>query len=97
MNKIVIPTVESFIVRILDTIKTYSSRIQCAPERKGWDPIFKTRTQGKWEVKNERNACIREIADEAGFFGHDLSHHFANLKCMTAEVEEGGSFGLLLK
>ena len=84
-----IPTVESYIDRILETIKTYGPRIQCAPERKGWDPIFKTRTQGKWEVKNERNACIREIADEAKFFGYDLSHHFANLKCMTAEVEEG--------
>ena len=83
-----IPTVESFVVRVLDTIKTYSSRIQCAPERKGWDPIFKMKTKGKWEVKNERNACIREISDEAKFFGYDLSQHFANMKCMTEEVME---------
>ena len=88
-NEIVIPTVESFVVRVLDTIKTYSKRIECTPERGAWDPIFKKKTQGKWQVKNERNATIREISDEAGFFGYDLSHHFANLKCMTAEVGEG--------
>ena len=87
-DNIVIPTVESFVIRILNTVKRYSKLIESAPERKGWDPIFKQRTQGKWEVKNERNACIREISDEAKFFGYDLSHHFANLKCMTEEVIE---------
>jgi hypothetical protein len=84
-----IPTVESFVVRVLDTIKCYGKKIQVAPERKGWDPIFKVRTQGKWEVKNERNATIREIADEAKFFGYDLSQHFMDMKSMTCEVEEG--------
>ena len=90
MNKIVIPTVESFIVRILDTIKDYSKLIECTPERGGWDPIFKRKTQGKWQVKNERNATIREISEEAAFFGYDLSKHLANIKCMTQDVVEGG-------
>ena len=85
---IVIPEVESFVQRVLNTIKKYGPMIECAPDRKGWDPIFKVRTQGKWELKNERNSTIREIADEAKFFGYDLSHHFANIKCMTSEVLE---------
>ena len=83
-----VPKVESFVVRVLDTIKRYSKLIESAPERKGWDPIFKASVMGKWQLKNERNACIREIADEAQFFGYDLSHHFMNMKAMTSEVVE---------
>ena len=90
MNKIDIPTVESFVIRVLDTIKDYSKRIECTPERGGWDPMFKKKTQGKWQVKNDRNSCIREIAEEASFFGYDLSQHLANMKCMTQDVGEGG-------
>ena len=84
-----VPKVESYVQRVLDTIKCYGPLIQSAPERKGWDPIFRVKTKGKWELKNERNATIREISDEATFFGYDLSHHFANLKAMTSECEEG--------
>ena len=83
-----IPKVESYVVRVLDTVKRYSKLIECAPERKGWDPIFKVKTKGKWEIKNERNATIREICDEAKFFGYDLSQHFLNLRAMTEEVME---------
>ena len=83
-----VPQVESFVVRVLDTIKRYSKLIEHAPERKGWDPIFKVKTKGKWELKNERNATIREISDEAAFFGYDMSHHFLNLRSMTQEVME---------
>ena len=88
MSNIIIHGVETFVVRVLDTIKKYGPIIECAPERKGWDPIFRVKTKGKWELKNERNATIREIADEATFFGYDLSHHFANLKAMTSECEQ---------
>lgn len=83
-----IPTVEQYVIRVLDTVKRYSKLIEHAPERKGWDPIFKVKTKGKWEVKNERNATIREICDEAKFFGYDLSQHFLNLRTMTEEVEQ---------
>ena len=83
-----IPKVESYVGKVLDTIKRYSKLIEYAPERKGWDPIFKVKTKGKWEVKNERNATIREICDEAKFFGYDLSQHFLNLRAMTEEVME---------
>tara|TARA_R110002020_G_scaffold434380_1_gene644508 strand:+ start:148 stop:423 length:276 start_codon:yes stop_codon:yes gene_type:complete len=89
-NEIVIPTVESFVVRVLDTITNYSKIIECTPERGGWDPMFKKKTPGKWQVKNERNAIIREISEEASFFGYDLSQHLANMKCMTQDVVEGG-------
>ena len=83
-----IPTVEQYVIRVLDTVKRYSKIFEDAPERKGWDPIFKVKTKGKWEVKNERNATIREICDEAKFFGYDLSQHFLNLRTMTEEVEQ---------
>ena len=83
-----IPTVEQYVIRVLDTVKRYSKLIEHAPERKGWDPIFRVKTKGKWELKNERNSTIREIADDATFFGYDLSHHFKNLTTMTCEVTE---------
>ena len=87
-DQIVIPTAASYVVRILDTIKDYSKLIQCTPERGSWDPMFKRKTRGKWQVKNERNAAIREIAEEAAFFGYDLHQHLANLKAMTQDVEQ---------
>jgi len=52
------------------------------------DYFLDVKTKGKWEVKNERNATIREICDEAKFFGYDLSQHFLNLRAMTEEVME---------
>ena len=52
MSNIIIPGVETFVVRVLDTIKKYGPIIECAPERKGWDPIFRVKTKGKWELKH---------------------------------------------
>ena len=84
-----VPGVEVYIDRVLQLIKTYSNKIQAAPERKGWDPVFRKRIPAKWSVKNERNACIRELADEAALFGYDLAESFSNFKTLTDEVEEG--------
>ena len=84
-----IPTKETYTDRVLNLITDYSNKIQSAPERKGWDPVFKKRIAAKWAVKNERNACIREIADEAALFGYDLSDMFTNFTSLTDEVDQG--------
>ena len=87
-DPIVVPSMNSYVIRIMNIIKDFSKKIQLAPERKGYDPIFRVRIPAKWTVKNERNACIREIAEEATIFGYDLSGEFANLKSLTEEVEQ---------
>ena len=89
MDPIIIPSCESYVARILAVIKSYSIKIQNAPERKEWDPVFKQRIPGKWMVKNERNSCIRELADEAKLFGHDVAAEFNNFNALTEEVDEG--------
>ena len=82
-----VPGVEVYIDRVLQLIKTYSTKIQAAPERKGWDPVFRKRIESKYQVKSMRNACIRELAEEAALFGYDLSDSFTNFKSLTDEVE----------
>ena len=88
MDPIIMPNKQSFVLRILATIARYSKQIESAPVRRGWDPIFRQRIPAKFAVKNERNACIQEIADEASIFGYDLSMEFSNFKSLTDEVEQ---------
>ena len=82
-----VPKVESYVQRVLDTIKCYGPLIQSAPERKGWDPVFKKRIAAKWTVKSERNANIRELSEEAMLFGYDMSDCFASFATLTEEVD----------
>ena len=83
------PSKESYVVKVLNVVTTYSKKIQAAPERNGWDPVFKVRIQSKWQVKSERNANIRELAEEAMLFGYDMSDCFSSFATLTDEVDPG--------
>ena len=67
------PTVNDFVSRVVSVITKYSSKIESAPVKAYGRDIFGNRKQAKWSLKNERNACIKDIAEEASMYGYDLS------------------------
>ena len=82
-----VPSKSEYVSMILDIVMKYRTKIQSAPERKGWDPVFKKRIAAKWTVKSERNANIRELSEEAMLFGYDMSDCFASFATLTEEVD----------
>ena len=47
-------------------------RLGAAPNKSGWDPIFKKQIPSRREILMARDAMIQDIATEARIFGIDL-------------------------
>jgi len=80
--------VNYYVEKVKNTILAWSKRIEAAPVKAFGKDIFGNRKQSQWQLKRERAEALKNIAEEAGMFGIDLSLEFDNWKSMTAKVEE---------
>ncbi len=83
-----IPSVESYVKRVVETIEQFAGRIQSAPSFARGRDMFGQKIQAKWQLKNERAECLKAISEEASMFGYDLGTKFVNLTSMTKTHEE---------
>ena len=82
------PTINDMMSKIWECIDTYSKKIHIAPEFAKKDKIFGVKPSAKWMLKNERNACLRDIVETATLYGYDLYSEYQSLKGIATKVHE---------
>ena len=81
-------SIQHYITKVSDTIIKWGKRIEAAPVKAYGRDIFGNRKQAQWNLKNERSAALKNIAEEASMFGFDLSAEFENWKIVCKKHED---------
>tara|TARA_Y100000361_G_C10880982_1_gene199213 strand:- start:96 stop:323 length:228 start_codon:yes stop_codon:yes gene_type:complete len=67
---------QSFIDKINAATKDYLVKVQTAPTRGGWDPVFRKRIDSKSQLKRAWMNTVQDIVEVAKVYGYDLSNSF---------------------
>jgi len=65
-----------FIKKIEKATEDAMAKEAVAPNKGGWDPIFRKRIDSKSQVTRAWKTTVQSIIEKASFFGHDLSAEF---------------------
>ena len=67
---------ESFKSKIDAATEDFLNKVQTAPTRGGWDPVFRKRVESKSQLKRAWMNTVQDIVEVAKVYGYDLSQAF---------------------
>ena len=67
---------QSFIDKINAATKDYLVKVQTAPTKGGWDPVFRKQIASKRQLKRAWMNIVQDICEVAKVYGYDLSDSF---------------------
>ena len=63
---------EYYMKLLRDCFAKFRPRIEAAPSKGGWDPIFNQKTASQYDVIKQRDVVLQQILNEAKCFGIDI-------------------------
>ena len=75
-----LPIAKQFKSKIDAATEDFLNKVQTAPTRGGWDPVFRKRIDSKSQLKRAWMNTVQDLVGVAKVYGYDLSDRFANVE-----------------